>query len=244
MFLNGLKMEFVKGKKIINFNPQRFNFDELITSHIRNIYPKCFDPGEIHKHIPEESMPKDLVKGTHHTYGHDILYAIDSEFRQDLDFEIRDIGFMDLYRDLLLWLKQELFKESIFYQTRPTFRLHYPGLTSNQAGLGVMHTDRDWQHPPEEINFWMPIFNCFNTATLLLEDDFNTQKFNEMSLDFGQLLIFDSGLYHGNQINKEKVSRYSMDFRIIPESNYSENPGRFSQSANLEFTEGNYYTFL
>ena len=237
-------MDLVKGKKIIQFDTKKFKFTSLINTHIRNVYPNCFDPGEIHKHIPSQFMPTDVVKGTHHTYGHEILYAMDQEFRQDRDIPISNIGFMKHYREFMKWIKEECIKEPILYQTRPTLRVHYPEFTANQAGLGKMHTDRDWNHPPEEINFWMPFFNCRKTATLLLEDDFATNKFNEMTLEYGQLLIFDSGLYHGNQINKEQVSRFSMDFRIIPESNYSENKGKFSQCAGIEFTEGNYYTYL
>ena len=189
-------------------------------------------------------MPQDIVKGTHHTYGHEILYAIDPGFRQDKDIPISNIGFIKLYHDFIQHIKDNLFDESILFQTRPTFRIHFPNLTSNQAGLGVMHTDRQWNHPAEEINFWMPIYNCKKTASLLLESDYQTKEYEEISLEFGNILIFDSILYHGNQINKEGYTRFSMDFRIIPRSRYVENRGQFSQCAGLEFTKGGYYSLI
>ena len=233
-----------QGKLIIDFPRQMFDFQNIFNSHISSLFPQCSDPGDLHLHIPADLMPSDIVKGTHHTYGHELLYAIDKCFRQDRDIPVSKVGFYEMYIKFVTWIKDTIVKEPIYFQSRPTLRIHYPNFTSNQAGLGIMHTDRDWNHPPEEINFWLPLFHCKNSSTLLLEDDYKSGSFNEMSLDFGRLLIFDSSLYHGNQVSKEQKTRISMDFRIIPECNYQDNGGQFSRTAGLEFTKGGYYQFM
>ena len=85
-------------------------------------------------------------------------------------------------------------------------------------------------------NTYPRIVNLFGIHTLIPE--------KSLPKDFVKVTHQNYVLYHSNQMNKEKGSRYSMDFRIYPESNYSENSGFFSQSANLEFAKGNYYSFL
>lgn len=238
------RLEGSKGQLIVPFSTVDFPFESLFRQHISFHFPQCKDPGLIHEFIPEEFMPTDVVKGTHHTYGHDILYAIDDCFRQDHDLEVSKLGFHSLYKEFIEWLAKEIFTESIYYQFKPTFRIHFPKFTSNQAGLGKMHTDRDWNHPPEEINFWMPLFHCKGTSTLLLEDDYHSNSFSPCELGFGKLLIFDSSLYHGNQLSEESMTRISMDFRIIPKSLFKANIGQYSQTAGLEFTNGGYYQYL
>ena len=58
------------------------------------------------------------------------------------------------------------------------------------------------------------------------------------------MLIFDSGLMHGNKINTENKTRLSFDFRVIPFSKYSEvslnAETKFSVSQEIEFV-GEYY---
>ena len=41
--------------------------------------------------------------------------------------------------------------EKIVYQAKPTLRVQFPG---NKA-VGGWHRDRDYNHPIDEINFWV-----------------------------------------------------------------------------------------
>ena len=64
-----------------------------------------------------------------------------------------------------------------------------------------------------------------------------------MNLDYGQYLIFDSGLLHGNKLNSEKKTRVSFDFRIIPSSKWKDDKYKdFSSiSKKKKFVIGDYY---
>ena len=44
---NSISNGSCKGEKIIQFDSKKFKFTSLINTYIRNIYPNCFDPGEI-----------------------------------------------------------------------------------------------------------------------------------------------------------------------------------------------------
>ncbi len=62
-----------------------------------------------------------------------------------------------------------------------------------------------------------------------------------VELDFGQFIIFDSALIHGNVVNEEGYTRLSFDMRVIPQSIYSDSLGTFSATAGKEFRLGDYY---
>ena len=73
----------------------------------------------------------------------------------------------------------------------------------NNKAVGEFHRDRDYNHPLDEINIWVPITSSKKTNTIWIESKFDKNDYKPMNLDYGQFLIFDSGLKHGNRINKE-----------------------------------------
>ena len=125
------------------------------------------------------------------------------------------------------------------YQNRPTLRVSFPG---NKA-VGDWHRDREYNHPIEEVNIWVPITNASNSNSIWIESSFDAEDYMPVNIDFGQFLIFDSGLKHGNVINDEKKTRISFDFRVIPKSMYKPpeiNTVSFSQGINFKI--GDYYS--
>ena len=238
MKLNNNKEYKKENLQVFNFDTSKFNFREKLEIHLKRI--SIISKLElIHLYIPKEKMPKDVIEGTAHTWGHDLLYAVDSQFRQNQDknIEISDVGFINLYKDFIKYLREEYFKFDIIYQSKPSLRIHYPEYTS----YGIFHTDSEYNHPNSEINLWMPITQTLNTATMWIEQTKGEKDYIPINMNYGDLLIFNSELMHGNKINKENYTRISMDFRVIPKNLYKSN-NKNSVTQGSKFEIGSYYS--
>ena len=62
-------------------------------------------------------------------------------------------------------------------------------------------------------------------------------------MDYGEILIFNSKLTHGTEINKEDRSRLSMDFRVIKKKIFK-NKSTLSPKNNIKFNLGGYFREL
>ena len=149
--------------------------------------------------------------------------------------------FLNTYKDFVHHISSTIFKEKLIYQRKPTLRIHFP----KNMSVGGFHRDRDYNHPIEEINIWVPITLAFNTNTIWIESKFDKEDYSPMNLNYGQAVIFDSGLKHGNKINVENLTRLSFDFRVIPLSKWAVADSKKKQlssiSQNLKFTKDAYY---
>lgn len=102
---------------------------------------------------------------------------------------------------------------SIVYQTVPTFRVQIPGNLS----VGEFHTDKDYNHGEEEINWWIPVTRAYGTNTVWIESEPNKKDYQPYELGPGQALIFSgANLSHGNKVNDTPHTRVSLDFRVVP----------------------------
>ncbi|PPR64024.1 MAG: hypothetical protein CFH10_00346 [Alphaproteobacteria bacterium MarineAlpha4_Bin2] len=218
------------------WNKPDFRFLDIYREHLHEAIG-CSDPEKFHQFVPAERMPKDTVEGTAHTYGHDILYAIDPSFRQANYVRAKDRGFIALYRQFIWFIQEEIFNIPLVFQRLPSLRIHYPGYTS----YGVMHTDQQYNHPPDEINIWVPITRAIGTATMIIESEVGKGDYSPVEMDYGNLLIFDSALTHGNRVNEEGYTRMSFDMRVIPQKKYHDPAGTYSTTAHKEFRIGDYY---
>jgi hypothetical protein len=222
---------------------QYFSFDtaayplrQIIEDHLREA-TGCERLENFHTCIPADRMPTDPMEGTAHTYGHDLLYAVDPAFRQAGYVEARDRGFIATYRALMRHLQDEVFCEPVVFQRLPSLRIQYPGFTS----YGVMHRDREYNHPKDEINIWMPITDVRGTATMVIESEIDKADYFPIELPYGEFVVFDSALMHGNVVNEEGYTRFSIDMRVIPQRIYNDAAGSFSATAGKEFIVGGYY---
>ena len=225
--------------QFFNWDTGAFDFVGHYRAHLARAVG-CDDPRRFHEFIPVEHMPSDTFGGTAHTYGHDLLYAIDPAFRQADYVPAQDIGFIATYQRFIRFIQDEIIGEPVVYQRLPSLRIQYPGKPS----YGVMHTDREYNHPPEEINVWVPITEVRGTASMVIESDFGKHDYAPVEMPYGQMVIFDSGLMHGNVVNEEGYTRMSFDLRVIPKRIYRDSKGAFSATAGKEFTLGNYYAEL
>lgn len=149
--------------------------------------------------------------------------------------------FNDLYVRFIREVIQPIFNhEKIVYQKIPTFRVHLVGNLS----VGEFHRDRDYRHSTNEINFWIPLMNTYSTNTIWIESKEGFNDLNPIEVKYGEVLRFDgANLLHGNRINDTEITRVSMDFRVIPYSQF--NPSsKSSIYTNKRFDIGGYFEVM
>ena len=110
-------------------------------------------------------------------------------------------------------------------------------LPNDESSLLPIHSDVWSGDSPYEINLWLPLVDCYKSKSMYLLKKKYLEKFilklkknkiknsskifnlvkNEiqfLKINFGNFLIFDQTLPHGNVINKEKETRWSMNCRF------------------------------
>ena len=229
----------IEGKKIVfDYNVDSFNFYDIFKHHLSNFGINNLE--NFHLECSQSLLPNEIINVSNDqlTPAYKILYEIDEGFNLTNNFNPGK--FLNIYKDFVLYLSSTIFKEELVFQRTPTLRIHLP---KNKA-VGDFHRDREYNHPIEEINIWVPITSAFDTNTIWLESAFDKEDYSPMNINFGQGLIFDSGLKHGNMVNVENLTRLSFDFRVIPLNKWKEMKGRnlrFSKDQNLKFSLNEYY---
>ena len=133
------------------------------------------------------------------------------------------------------------YNDDILYQKFPTFRVHLP----QNIAVGAYHNDGEFHHPAGEVNYVIPLTNSEDTASIWVESMPGKKDFAAMSMKVGEVMKFNGNkLRHGNEINKTKFTRVSMDFRVMPAFYYSEEEVGESMTLKTKFKEGHYYKRL
>lgn len=224
-------------KEIISYNSTEYPFKNYFNEHLSKIGVENLD--KLHEEISSEFLAKDVVtvNNDQDLKIYSYLYAIDPAF--DLESKKQSGEFIDCFKKFVNYLSKEFFNEKLVYQSKPTLRVHYP----NNLAVGEFHRDSDYNHPLEEINIWVPMTDANNTASIWLESDYDKKDYKPSNMKYGQCLIFDSSLMHGNKKNEENYTRISFDFRVIPYSKWTEkNHNKSSVDKNLKFSIGGYYS--
>lgn len=232
----------IKNKIIINdYDVIAFPFYEIFANHCSAVL-NCTDLYTLHKYIPDNLKPRKILRvgEDQATYAHSVLYQIDPEYQRNPEIKnkVKNRDFIKTYQSFIGFLEANIFGEKLVYQKLPTLRIHLP----NNLSVGEYHRDRDYNHPLEEINIWVPITKAKATATIQMESYYDAGDFHPIELDYGQYLIFDSALKHGNEVNIEGYSRLSFDFRVIPISKYKDHNSS-SINQKMKFMVGDYYNF-
>jgi len=110
-------------------------------------------------------------------------------------------------------------------------------LPEDQDSLLAVHSDVWSGDSPFEVVVWLPMVNCFRTKSMYILpansiDQFNKKiskknyqnsekvfkliekKIKWIKINYGQVLIFNQSLPHGNRINKELETRWSLNCRF------------------------------
>ena len=224
-------------KFIKSFDTNKFPFINFFKDHLKKINVKNLE--NLHNEISEDYLNSEIVSVENDQYQkiYSYLYTIDPYY--SLKDKNEPGEFIKCYKNFVNFLSKDLFNEKLIYQSKPTLRVHYP----NNLAVGGFHRDSDYNHPLEEINIWVPITTAMDTASIWIESSYDKKDFSPNNLKFGECLIFDSSLMHGNKENKEKYTRISFDFRVIPISKWNNEAEEKASLANqIKFKIGDYYS--
>lgn len=144
-----------------------------------------------------------------------------------------------------------LFDEQEFaVQAQPTFRCCQPNNTAvgrleneEEGGERIgFHRDFDFNHPASEINFVL-CFTDFNSSNgFHFETSPNKSDYRPVDMEYGQFFQFyGSKCRHYNTKNISGQTRISVDFRVIPMSQYDDTETKASIQKGKKFTLGGYY---
>ena len=110
-------------------------------------------------------------------------------------------------------------------------------LPEDDSSLLPVHADTWSGDSPFEVVVWLPLVNCFGTKSMFLlppkaannlSDEFrlyakgnSEELFNAIKKDvdwikinYGEVLVFNQACPHGNRVNKENETRWSMNCRF------------------------------
>ncbi len=161
--------------------------------------------------------------------------------RKFYDAMDKDINFTKLYKKFIKEIILPNYEEEIIVQKFPTFRVHQP----ENLAVFAWHRDRDFNHNPKEINFYLPITKAYATNTFWYETEENKKDYMPMEADFGEVIAWPgANLEHGNKINDTGDTRISFDFRILKLSDYSKEKVKQSLTKGKQFKIGEYFDYI
>jgi len=145
--------------------------------------------------------------------------------------------FYAVYRSFIKNEIQPLFDEEIIFQKIPTFRTQVP----NNLSVAAWHKDSDYSHVDEEVNIFLPLTPAHENNTIWAESKPGKNDFTPMNTKPGEFYVWSGcSLVHGNKINDTGKSRVSIDFRVLPISQYRDND-RISTSNRTRMILGYYF---
>jgi len=208
---------------IIPYNVQNFGFQAILEG--------LFDVPDLTK--LHEIVEYDLFKreNDQSTIWHKKYYAT---------FEDPASEFVSTYTRFIHEFIATLHDEEMIYQTRPTFRTHFP----KNVGVGEFHRDRDYDHSVHEINYLLPLTEMYDTNGIWIESEEGKEDYQAPSLSYGEVLRFDgANLKHGNKTNETPITRVSFDFRVKPVSKH-EPTDKTTVNTDFKFDIGGYWSQL
>ena len=208
----------------INFDINEFDFQSLVKRYLQ-----YEDLPNIHE---KDKFANVLEHGT------DQNQKLHRMFYDGMD---NDESFSDLYINFIKSVIYPRYEEELLYQKFPTFRIHQP---DNIAVFG-WHRDRDYNHSPAEVNYYLPVTDSFDTNTIWHETSEDKEDYQPMNVSYGTLVEWDgANCRHGNKTNDTGKTRISFDFRILTIKNFHLYPPKTSITKGTKFDIGGYFEIL
>jgi hypothetical protein len=225
---------FGKATHSFTYDPERYGFHRIVAERLcdRGFLPADGDLTRLHE-------ANDLE-----------LLSVDTSGQSAVSSSLFELGpvFEERYQTFLKEVVRVFVGFNFYFQRFPTFRCSVPG-SPGYTWRPNFHTDIALGHPPDEINFWVPVTLCAGNNSLIYADlkesmeiwrayDFDFARYHEaldrddalmakcesisrsFDADNGIGLAFDSRCMHLHQRNNTNSSRVSFDFRILPVDAY------------------------
>jgi hypothetical protein len=92
--------------------------------------------------------------------------------------------------------------KKLFYQKIPTFRTQLV----NNLGVFEFHKDKTYNHNQNEINFYLPFTDAYETNTIWVESEEDKGDYKPMNTLYGQVVMWNGcHLTHGNKKIQHKI---------------------------------------
>ena len=169
----------------------------------------------------------------------------DTEFHNTVYDKLRQ-GWPEFIESYKLFIKQEIKPNietnlGLIYQKWPTFRFNLP----DNVAVGGWHTDQEYNHPPNEINYIVPLTRMFESNATIVESAPGKKDFHQIECVPGEYVRFNGNeCMHGNIPNRTGVTRVSFDFRIMRLEDYDDSLDNSSLTMGKKYRIGGYYEVL
>jgi sporadic carbohydrate cluster 2OG-Fe(II) oxygenase len=208
---NGYIIKKINNKKSLNY----------ITSLIKKAIKSSIGDGryfsdlnKFHNIIPFENL-------------NEIRLKIINKINQDKNLRFH---YFNLARDAIYVLAGN----ELMMQKNINLSIQFP---NDDSSLLPIHSDVWSGDSPYEINLWIPLVDCYRTKSMYILEQKNLKYFLDemqkrkirssddifklvknklkwLSVSYGEYLIFNQALPHGNIVNREKETRWSMNCRF------------------------------
>lgn len=132
--------------------------------------------------------------------------------RDWLTQQAEDSWFYPVYVPFVKEVLVPFFDGKISYAQRPRFRVHL----ASGPGVSDWHRDTDITGRFDQITAWVPAVDCSGSNALWVESDYGKRDYQPVTVKYGEVLLFDGGLYHGSVANETNVTRVGFDLRFAP----------------------------
>ena len=180
---------------------------------------------------PSAADPDLLLNGIHEHVPVDNL----NDFRLKVIRGINAISeFRELYFRVARTYLETLVGNELAMQQRVNLSIQFPG---DDSSLLPVHADTWSGDSPFELVVWLPLVDCYDTKAMYLLSPQKTSElknhFREaagessealyraikndvkwLPVRYGEVMLFDQALPHGNIVNKEPETRWSMNCRF------------------------------
>ena len=214
-------------KKIFSINKKKlFFFKNLIIKEVKKKNPSF--NGELHK-IHKFISSKNI-----------------NSIRLNCFKKINSLDWIKIIKELCSEQMFYLLGQDLLIQSKINLSIQMP---KDRSSILKAHSDCWSADTPFQLNLWLPLTDAFSTNSMFIMDDVYSLKYlkknlnskyknhkikkplkkNFISMKYGQALIFNPSVLHGNVLNQTTNTRVSLNVRFksifAPEPNIK-NPDR------------------
>ena len=181
--------------------------------------------------VQVESKPEDILNQIHQK----VPVAELNAFRLKVIRGFNAIKqFREMYFKVVRPYLESLVGNELAMQLRVNLSIQFPG---DDSSLLPVHADTWSGDSPFEVVVWIPLVDCYRTKAMYLLPPITSKELNQqfmecagensdnlynsiknkvkwLEVSYGEVLIFDQALPHGNRINEESETRWSMNCRF------------------------------
>ena len=201
---------------------EHYNSLELISSFFKKNF--------VNKFIKEKKIDEDLNKINNFVKPKSLNEFRISLFNKFNESEKLKKSYFNLATNLI----ENIVGNELAMQKRINISIQLP---NDKSSLLPLHSDTWSGDSPFEVVLWLPLVDCYESKSMFILNQKKINKFNKLynspnnkkesdlyknikkdlefvNIKFGQFLLFNQNLPHGNTINKTKETRVSMNCRF------------------------------